>query len=199
MDHHARLTIEQAHRSYVRGCHCKHCTKGHAAYNLGKARERAALRTNGTSRRVSHETAQMSLLDTEPTEAELRAAAASIFDGQEELSRPSQPRTGKHHRNARRTEADAAFRVATKTGQQRVAIIEALVDRGSEGYIDHELAKLLNLPLQSINPRRGELVEGGWVEDSRKTRKGPNERLCTVWVATERGKRWVNRKARVPA
>lgn len=38
-------------------------------------------------------------------------------------------------------------------------------------------------------PRRVELVKGGWIRDSGKTRKTHSGSEATVWIVTEKGSR----------
>ena len=50
------------------------------------------------------------------------------------------------------------------------------------GCTDDELEQDLNMPHQSVSPRRRELVLAGKVEDSGRRRKTRSGRQATVWV-----------------
>lgn len=114
----------------------------------------------------------------------------SLFDPIEPITRVTQPRAGKHHRNASPTELKAALKVAPKSGTSRFRVLLAIVEKGRErGLIDWEVASLARIPLSSVTGRRNELMEGGFVENSGKEDRGPYGADCTLWIATERGRR----------
>lgn len=83
------------------------------------------------------------------------------------------------------TSLRAAERAAPKVGTQRHEVLGLFRNdnwnrsRGSgmiHGFTDSEMAHASGLPLNSVRPRRLELVEGGWVRDSGRRRDG-----STVW------------------
>lgn len=90
-------------------------------------------------------------------------------------------------RDARPTSEEAALRAMPRSSTRRFMVLEAIVAAGEAGRTDDELIVELGLPHQSVGPRRLELVEGGWIEDSgqrRRTRTGAD---AIVWVLTEAG------------
>ena len=110
------------------------------------------------------------------------------------LDRPDQSAPGRTHAEPTKTELDAALSLVGKSGIDRVAYLEKLVDAGFHGLTDHEAAMQLDLPISSINGRRNEL--GSHVERSKRSRIGPYGKPNGVYVATERGRRWVNKQRR---
>lgn len=53
-----------------------------------------------------------------------------------------------------------------------------------EGCTDQELEQRLHMPRPTPGNRRGELVAGGWVEDSGRRRATTKGRPAVVWVLT---------------
>lgn len=84
------------------------------------------------------------------------------------------------------TSRDAAAKVLPKTGTQRRAVLDAIVEaytRGHGGATDPELQRHLSLPPNSMRPRRVELAQAGLVDDSGKRRRHQgNEHI--VWQPT---------------
>lgn len=95
------------------------------------------------------------------------------------------PAPAQRQRAARRTSAAAAASVEPRTGSQRHRILSAVAqvarDPALVGLTDVELGAATGIRPNSLRPRRGELVDGGWLEDSGRTRvHHGNEH--TVWV-----------------
>jgi hypothetical protein len=110
--------------------------------------------------------------------------------------RVQSPEVGLHHRDPKPTELAGALHIVGKSGSDKMRLLQALVNAGYRGLTDHEAAMLLELPVTSINGRRNQLVNQGWVEDSGRTRPGPvwdrrTKRFVPniVWKATPRGTR----------
>jgi hypothetical protein len=166
------------HRGYARGCRCKPCTRGHARY---MAEWRAGKQPSA---------GQMFLLSPESpsddSEPVLRRATPQT------VSRVGQATAGRMHSQARETERAAAASLVPTAGSKRAIYLMALVDARHRGLTDHEASALLRLPVSSINGRRNELI--GWIEDSGRTRIGPYGKPNSVWVATERGRRWAKKQ-----
>lgn len=81
------------------------------------------------------------------------------------------------------TSRAAAERVEPKVGTQRALVLQALRQAGfgdRKGWTDSELSRICSIPLNSVRPRRLELVEQGWVRDSGRVRDG-----STVWELVE--------------
>src|SRR5688500_16897058 len=78
-------------------------------------------------------------------------------------------RRGKVRADAAETSTKAAVAVAPKSGTQRAAILAELLD-APFGLTDPELAEATGIAMNSVRPRRVELVEGEWAEDSKRVR-----------------------------
>lgn len=94
---------------------------------------------------------------------------------------------GKVSTDPKATSARAARDIAPKAGSQRARILSALAEHG--GLTDLEIAGQLGLLDNSVRPRRTELVSGGYVVDSGRTRTHRG-REWVVWEATEEGRAW---------
>jgi hypothetical protein len=82
------------------------------------------------------------------------------------------------------TQQQAAARVEPRSGSQRARILSLFrlgPDAKPRDWTDEELANWTGLPLNSVRPRRLELVEGGWVRDSGRRRPTPTGASATVW------------------
>lgn len=123
----------------------------------------------------------------------LRAASGNAPSGPQEGADapPDRPAPGQRARAARRTSAAAAAAVEPRTGTQRWKVLAAVAqvarDPRSGGLTDVELANWTGLPPNSLRPRRKELVDGGWLEDSGKTRSH-HGRDHIVWVLGDKGR-----------
>lgn len=99
---------------------------------------------------------------------------------------------GGQHQGGHDTSATALQLVAPKAGSQRERVLQALAhnglphgdDRERQGLTDVQLATSTGLPANSLRPRRVELVDAGWVEDSGRRREH-NGRPHVVWVLTD--------------
>lgn len=93
---------------------------------------------------------------------------------------PGQSCVGVSHsvNGKRATSKLAASRVLPKTGTQRRAVYDYLARNGPA--TDLELQQQIPMIPDSERPRRGELVDGGLVEDSGARRKHHGEE-CIVW------------------
>lgn len=109
------------------------------------------------------------------------------------LSDPAANTVGKSH--GRTTEDAAKWAAYPKSGGHRERVLDALA-QSFHGYTDQELEHLLNLPRPSAGNRRGELVAGGWVRDSGRTRRTEAGNEATVWVMTHEGRMaWRQKRA----
>lgn len=208
---HAHMSVAESHASYVKGCRCTSCRKGHAAYQLENRRSRERNRTDAVSGAHSHQEPQQSLLgpelqprdfnaaaavDTrsngEPAEAELRAAARS-------LRTPTSPSAGKHHANASGPELKAALKIAPKSGTQRGVILLLIAEAEWPGIGQWELIERSGFLRSSVSGRCNELEEHGWIEKSGREHKTPMGSDENLYVATARGKRWVASQEQVSA
>jgi hypothetical protein len=96
-------------------------------------------------------------------------------------------REGRVVANPRSTSAKAARDIAPKVGSQRARILAAVVEHG--GLTDHELSERLELLDNSVRPRRSELIEGGYLQDSGRVRQHRGSQW-SIWEATESGYAW---------
>ena len=119
----------------------------------------------------------------EPVSERLPPAEGGVLP----LPRPDAPGRGKRRTGARQTSVDAADLVAPRTGSQRARVLDAVhaVSTGPLGGLtDVELARQTGLPANSVRPRRVELVDLGWLEDTGRKREHLG-RGHVVWGLTE--------------
>lgn len=92
--------------------------------------------------------------------------------------------------SAPQTSQAAALTAWPKAGTQRGAILEDVAAAGERGCTDDELVAALNLSANTVRPRRGELVDGGWLVQDRnddgtpRTRPSAQGNPAAVWVLT---------------
>lgn len=84
------------------------------------------------------------------------------------------------------TQRQAAVAAYPNTGTARRRVLDFIALHG--GATDEEMQDGLNMNPSTQRPRRVELVEGGWVEDSGRTRKTGSGSAACVWALTERGR-----------
>lgn len=109
------------------------------------------------------------------------------------LTTPDHPETQLRH-DAPDTSRAAAELVQPKSGTQRMRVLAAIaaastMSPGLIGLTDAEIESRLELSGNSVRPRRGELVDAGWVEDSGVRREHGHSGLGIVWRLTEAGRR----------
>lgn len=102
------------------------------------------------------------------------------------LSDPGQPSLGKFQApgTAAETQRLAAVQAYPATGTWRRRVLAAVARAGERGMTDEELQDALHLNPSTERPRRVELVEGGWVEDSGRRRRTRSGRAAAVWMLT---------------
>ena len=98
------------------------------------------------------------------------------------LSDPSRNAVGKHQRpgDAAETQILSALEAYPASGTQRRAVLLFITDLG--GATDEEIQLGLGMNPSTQRPRRVELVEGGWIEDSGERRKTRSGRSAVVWT-----------------
>lgn len=131
-----------------------------------------------------------------PRRVQVSDLQADIFAPVQPLDRVTQPRAGKHHRDARPTELKAALKIAPKAGTQRFEVLRRIGNAGLDGLTQWEIVNLTGFLRSSVAPRVKELVEGGWIEDSKRERKEQTGSHAVVWIATDRGRRFLREQAR---
>lgn len=109
--------------------------------------------------------------------------------GQMALPDPGRPSIGKFQRpgDAAATQRVAAIEAYTITGKARLAVLAA-IGRSFSGMTDEEIQTTLDMNPSTERPRRVELVEGGWVEDSGDKRLTRSRRKSVVWALTSEGR-----------
>lgn len=91
---------------------------------------------------------------------------------------------GPSHRGDPATSRIAARLNAPRSGTQRARVLLALAERAQT---DYELERRLGLKHSSVGTRRGELVEGGFVEITDETRLTDTGSPAAVWRVTAKG------------
>ena len=93
------------------------------------------------------------------------------------------------------TERLAAISEYPNTGTARLAVLEAIAAAGADGLTDAEGSIATGLYLYTYAPRRVELRDADWVEDSGTRRLVLHSRKpAAVWTLTERGRYWIERR-----
>jgi hypothetical protein len=85
----------------------------------------------------------------------------------------------------RPTQVEAAERALPKSGTQRARVLGELKRAGRNGLTDEELAARLDLSLNSVRPRRLELVEAMLVVSTERRRPTQGGGPAIVWVHVE--------------
>lgn len=87
------------------------------------------------------------------------------------------------------TSREAALRALPRSGSQRARILDLFLAVNKTGWIDEEIEQWLGIGANSERPRRKELQEGGWIEDSGRRRQTRSGAMAIVWVATPKALR----------
>ena len=82
------------------------------------------------------------------------------------------------------TSIAAAEALAPKLGRLQCMALVAVRQAGEHGLTAEELAKVLQLERQSIQPRTSELRRKGLLRDSGQRRPNRTKKQAIVWVAT---------------
>lgn len=96
-----------------------------------------------------------------------------------------EPHEGKARTDGPDTSRDAARACRLRTGTLRYRVLLFLAHRGAQGATDSEIETTLDFVHQ---PRRQELVEARYVEDSGRRRPTPRRVAAEVWVITGLGR-----------
>lgn len=86
------------------------------------------------------------------------------------------------------TERRAALEVYPRTGTCRRRVLDAIALASERGMTDEELSLELRMRLYTAAPRRNELLNDGWIEDSGARRPTTTGARATVWVLTAAGR-----------
>jgi hypothetical protein len=101
---------------------------------------------------------------------------------------PARPLMGRHHKDGSDTERIAAARVMPRSGSQRLAVLDALREKGVHGATDYELWHGFGIGARPHVPgtRREELIADGWpIVDSGQRRATDTGSPATVWRLNE--------------
>jgi len=106
----------------------------------------------------------------------------------DELIAPNTNAAGKAQTVGQSDTSKVAARLAyPRSGTQRWRVLTLLA---STTLTDEEIQHRLGMNPNTERPRRVELVEGGWVEDSGERRNTASERPSVVWRLTAKGRAW---------
>lgn len=84
------------------------------------------------------------------------------------------------------TSIAAAKQIEPVSGALRRQVYEFIRERGQSGATDEEIIAALDMSPSTARPRRIELVQAGFVQNSGSTRRTKSGRNATVWIAAER-------------
>jgi hypothetical protein len=91
--------------------------------------------------------------------------------------------TSKRLHRSQRTSLEARDGILSLSAEMRRRVYNYIRGCGDLGACDHEISLALSMPLQTVNPRRGELVTAGLVVNSGRRRATLAGRSAIVWVA----------------
>lgn len=105
------------------------------------------------------------------------------------LMDPDANEIGKFQRSgAAVTQRLAALSIYPHTGTDRRRVLDFVASRGEWGATDDEMQQALRMNPSTQRPRRVELRDGGWIEQSGRKRRTLSRRAAVVWVLTARGR-----------
>ena len=82
------------------------------------------------------------------------------------------------------TSREGADTIADSAGTLRGRVYRFFLSRGTYGATDAEIAIICGIPIQSVNPRRGELARLGLIALNGKRRPTPTGCQARVWIAS---------------
>lgn len=85
------------------------------------------------------------------------------------------------------TSRDAALGNYPRAGSQRWRVLEALRERGARGATRDELELMLRLGGSTVRPRVWELLHGGWIRETERTRPTRLGNEAHVLTLTDKG------------
>jgi hypothetical protein len=112
---------------------------------------------------------------------------AGLFD--DDPRPPEVSQYGKHYPPAQghsTTSVAAADAIEPAADTLRGKCLDAIRDAGPDGLTDEEGITRTGMSPSTWRPRRVELVEDGFVRDSRRTRPTASGRAAVVWVSVRR-------------
>lgn len=110
------------------------------------------------------------------------ALQTSIYDA----AKPDSASLGAFSGKAPDTSRKAAIDNYPRSGTQRAKVLDEIVKSGRNGRTRDELTFLCELPPNVATPRVKELVVGGWVEETDRTRRTRAKSEAAILVASEK-------------
>lgn len=104
------------------------------------------------------------------------------------LSNAREDSVGKFSRTSL-TSKQSAMAIKPRTGTLRRRVLDVIGFSGERGLTRDEIAEICHMSPNSVRPRVSELMEGGWIRDSGRTRKNENDLDCEILILTEAGRR----------
>jgi hypothetical protein len=86
------------------------------------------------------------------------------------------------------TQRKSAILTYPRSGTYRRGVLDAIARARDAGATDEELYAATGWDENTVRPRRNELMNDGWVEDSGRTRRTPSGKDAVVWVLSEQGR-----------
>ncbi len=80
------------------------------------------------------------------------------------------------------TSRQAAVAIRPAAGTLRARVLAA-IEAASDGLTDEEGCEATGMNPSTWRPRRGELLVGGFIRDTGRTRKSASGREATIWAA----------------
>ena len=93
-----------------------------------------------------------------------------------------EPRSAQYQRHSATSKA-AALSAEPQAGTKRAILLAFLRGRGLTGATDEEMQANVPMNANTQRPRRVELVQGHFIEDSKRTRATIGGDQAVVWVA----------------
>jgi hypothetical protein len=103
------------------------------------------------------------------------------------LSDPGANSAGLVAHDAADTSKAAALDVMPRSGTQRLAVL-TIIAQSADGMTDEEIQAALAISPNSQRPRRVELVDGGWLIDTARTRPTESGNDAIVWALSDKGR-----------
>jgi len=88
----------------------------------------------------------------------------------------------RHSNTSRLAAIEALPFAATARGK----VLQFIASKGAYGATDEEIQDGLRMRANTQRPRRVELVDMGWIEDSGQTGRTQSGRQCVVWCLCEK-------------
>ncbi len=132
--------------------------------------------------------AEVAPLDLHEEVRRLRARVAELeAENLRLLHDPGHDTVGKFTtgRTASEESRIAALRELPKTGTKRAALLELLTRAYPRGLSDEQANHTMHWDIRSLNARRKELEEGGWVVKAPWTWRAPSGNEVSVWMLSE--------------